>query len=104
MADRFNAALRSGLLSVKGKLGVVAPAGKPIAARFNGNVLAGNVRTVDRISGEDFLRWRALAVKQALERDGKVPDAKLFLTAPKLTAEGIKDKGGPNRVDFSIRQ
>ncbi|MNV70895.1 hypothetical protein D3C71_1638790 [compost metagenome] len=47
---------------------------------------------------------RALAVKQALERDGKVPDAKLFLTAPKLTAEGIKDKGGPNRVDFSIRQ
>ncbi|WP_313819044.1 DUF748 domain-containing protein [Cupriavidus sp.] len=62
MADRFNAALRSGLLSVKGKLGVVAPAGKPIAARFNGNVLAGNVRTVDRISGEDFLRWRALAV------------------------------------------
>lgn len=62
MADRFNAALRSGLLSVKGKLGVVAPTGKPIAARFNGNVLAGNVRTVDRISGEDFLRWRALAV------------------------------------------
>ena len=47
---------------------------------------------------------RALAVKQSLERDGKVPDSKLFLTAPKLTAEGIKDKGTPNRVDFSIRQ
>jgi len=47
---------------------------------------------------------RALAVKQSLERDGKVPDSKLFLTAPKLTAEGIKDKGAPNRVDFSIRQ
>ncbi|WP_454766844.1 DUF748 domain-containing protein [Cupriavidus campinensis] len=62
MADRFNAALRSGLITLKGKLGVTAPAGKPIAARFSGNVFAGNVRTVDRISGEDFLRWRALAV------------------------------------------
>jgi len=47
---------------------------------------------------------RALAVKQALERDGKVPENRLFLTAPKLSAEGIKDKGAPNRVDFSIRQ
>jgi outer membrane protein OmpA-like peptidoglycan-associated protein len=47
---------------------------------------------------------RALAVKQSLEREGKVADSKLFLTAPKLTAEGIKDKGAPNRVDFSIRQ
>jgi hypothetical protein len=46
---------------------------------------------------------RALAVKQALEREGKVPAARLFLTAPKLNAEGIKDKGSPNRVDFSIR-
>ncbi len=62
MARTASTRLRSGLLSVKGKLGVVAPTGKPIAARFNGNVLAGNVRTVDRISGEDFLRWRALAV------------------------------------------
>ncbi|AQV98644.1 2OG-Fe(II) oxygenase [Cupriavidus necator] len=62
MADRFNAALRTGTLTVKGKLNVEAPTGKPIAAQFNGNVLAGNVRTVDRISGDDFLRWRSLAV------------------------------------------
>ncbi|MCA7083567.1 DUF748 domain-containing protein [Cupriavidus sp. DB3] len=47
---------------------------------------------------------RALAVKQALEREGKVPEARLFLTAPKLDTEGIKDKGSPNRVDFTIRQ
>jgi len=47
---------------------------------------------------------RALVVKQALERDGKVPEDRLFLTAPHLSAEGIKDKGAPNRVDFSIRQ
>ncbi len=47
---------------------------------------------------------RALTVKQALEREGKVPEARLFLTAPKLDTEGIKDKGSPNRVDFTIRQ
>jgi hypothetical protein len=62
LADRLNAALRSGTLTVKGKLDVDAPTGKPIAAHFAGNVLAGNVRTVDRVSGEDFLRWRSLAL------------------------------------------
>lgn len=62
LADRFNAALRSGTLTVKGKLNVDAPTGKPIAAQFAGNVLSGSVRTVDRISGDDFLRWRSLAV------------------------------------------
>ncbi|NSX13529.1 DUF748 domain-containing protein [Cupriavidus taiwanensis] len=62
LADRFNAALRSGTLSVKGRLNVDAPTGKPLAAHFNGNVQTGNVRTVDRVSGDDFLRWRALAV------------------------------------------
>ncbi|AMR81697.1 DUF748 domain-containing protein [Cupriavidus nantongensis] len=62
LADRFNAALRSGTLTVKGRLNVDAPAGKPLAAHFNGNVQAGNVRTVDRVSGDDFLRWRSLAV------------------------------------------
>ncbi|ESJ15808.1 2OG-Fe(II) oxygenase, partial [Cupriavidus sp. HPC(L)] len=47
---------------------------------------------------------RALTVKQALEREGKVPEARLFLTAPKLDTDGIRDKGSPNRVDFTIRQ
>ncbi|UIF91266.1 DUF748 domain-containing protein [Cupriavidus sp. UYPR2.512] len=62
LADRFNAALRTGTLTVKGKLNVDAPTGKPIAAQFSGNVQTGNVRTVDRVSGDDFLRWRSLAV------------------------------------------
>ncbi|WP_427308165.1 DUF748 domain-containing protein [Cupriavidus sp. H39] len=62
LADRFNAALRSGTLTVKGRLDVDAPTGKPLAAHFNGNVQAGNVRTVDRVSGDDFLRWRSLVV------------------------------------------
>lgn len=62
LADRFNAALRSGTMTLKGKLAYDAPPGKPMAVRFNGNASAGNVRTVDRITGDDFLRWRALSV------------------------------------------
>lgn len=62
MADRFNAALRSGTMTLKGKLGYQAPPGKPMAVRFSGNAMAGNVRTVDRVTGDDFLRWRALSV------------------------------------------
>ena len=60
MSGQFNAALRSGLLSVKGKALVSAPAGKPPVVQFAGNVLAGNVRSVDRVTGDDFLRWRSL--------------------------------------------
>ncbi|MDF3832362.1 DUF748 domain-containing protein [Cupriavidus basilensis] len=62
LADRFNAALRGGTATVKGRLGVDAPSGKPIAARFAGNAQFGNVRSVDRLTGDDFLRWRSLAV------------------------------------------
>lgn len=62
LAGRLNAAVRSGTASVKGRVGVAAPAGKPIAATFTGLAHLENVRTVDQASGEDFLRWRTLAV------------------------------------------
>ncbi|MCY1222084.1 hypothetical protein D9M72_341620 [compost metagenome] len=60
--------------------------------------------TVTEADLKRLAEQRALVVKQSLEREGKVPESRLFLTSPKLTAEGIKDKGAPNRVDFSIRQ
>ncbi len=62
VGERLNAALRSGTVTVKGSLAVNAPPGKPIAARFAGNAQMANVRTVDRVTGDDFLRWRSLAV------------------------------------------
>ncbi|MBY4948419.1 DUF748 domain-containing protein [Cupriavidus respiraculi] len=62
LADRFNAALRGGTASAKGKLALVAAPGKPLAVSYAGNARLANVRTVDRISGEDFLRWRSVAV------------------------------------------
>ncbi|RFC37683.1 MAG: protein of unknown function (DUF748) [Candidatus Nitrotoga sp. SPKER] len=46
---------------------------------------------------------RALLVKRHLEEQGKVANGRMFLVAPKLTAEGIKDKGKPNRVDFTLK-
>jgi uncharacterized protein involved in outer membrane biogenesis len=46
---------------------------------------------------------RAAAVRNHLENTGKVSRERLFLVEPKLTAEGIKDKGAPTRVDFSLK-
>ncbi|MQR01239.1 DUF748 domain-containing protein [Glaciimonas soli] len=45
---------------------------------------------------------RAEAVLKYLETKGKIPLERIFLIAPKLTADGIKDKGAPNRVDFAL--
>jgi hypothetical protein len=57
--------------------------------------------------GEDALRElgtaRAQAVKAALEENGDVADARLFLLASKSGAEGVKGGGAPNRVDFALR-
>ena len=56
---------------------------------------------------EDDLRAlanaRAQAVKDALVVAGKMPADRVFMVAPKLTAEDIKDKGKSTRVDFSLR-
>ncbi len=58
-------------------------------------------------AGDEALRQlalaRAQAVKDAIEASGGIADARVFLLAPKQGAEGIKDGGKPNRVDFSLR-
>jgi len=46
---------------------------------------------------------RATAVRDYLETKGKVSRDRLFQVEPKLTAEGIQDKGAPTRVDFSLK-
>jgi len=46
---------------------------------------------------------RAQVVKNYLVQTGKVPAERVFLLAPRLSAEGIKDKGKPMRVDFSLK-
>ena len=58
-------------------------------------------------AGDEALRQlalaRAQAVKDAIEGSGGIADARVFLLAPKQGADGIKDGGKPNRVDFSLR-
>lgn len=46
---------------------------------------------------------RAAAARDRLEAEGKIARDRVFLVAPKLTAEGIKDQGRPSRVDFSLK-
>jgi hypothetical protein len=46
---------------------------------------------------------RAQAAKDWIVEEGKVPAERVFLVAPKMNAEGIKDKGKPTRADFSVK-
>jgi hypothetical protein len=46
---------------------------------------------------------RAELVRSYLETRGAIGPERLFLIAPKMTADGIKDKGSPNRVDFVLK-
>jgi uncharacterized protein involved in outer membrane biogenesis len=45
---------------------------------------------------------RAQAVRTGLIDGEHVPESKVFLVAPKLDAQGIKDNGKPTRVDFAL--
>ncbi|MDE2428670.1 MAG: DUF748 domain-containing protein [Burkholderiales bacterium] len=46
---------------------------------------------------------RADVVRDYLEDVSGIQRDRLFLVAPKLNPDGIKDKGSPNRVDFSLK-
>lgn len=57
---------------------------------------------VDEMWFKSIADARALAVKKYLDEQGKVPVERLFLVASRLSADGIKDKGSPQRVDFTL--
>lgn len=46
---------------------------------------------------------RADAVRKYLEETAKISLDRVYLVAPKLTTEGISDKGAATRVDFSLK-
>jgi len=46
---------------------------------------------------------RAATVKEWFAGKGGIASERMFVVAPKLTADGIQDKGAPTRVDFAIR-
>ncbi len=58
------------------------------------------------VSADDLrmlAQQREDVVRDYLENTGKVERDRLYLIAPKLDGSGIKDKGTPNRVDFSLK-
>jgi len=54
--------LHSGRLSLKGDVAFTAPADKPVASKFAGEVRIDDVRTSDQLAREDFVKWRSLAI------------------------------------------
>jgi hypothetical protein len=46
---------------------------------------------------------RAQAVKEWLAGPGGIPAERVYIVAPKVTADGVADKGSATRVDFAIR-
>lgn len=58
---------------------------------------------VDTDDLRDLAQRRADTVRDYLEDVALVSRERMFLIAPKLNADGIKDKGAPNRVDFSLK-
>ena len=58
------------------------------------------------VSEEDLRRLaneRATAVSAWLVKSGGVAAERVFITSPKLNGDDLKDKGKPNRVDFSLK-
>lgn len=46
---------------------------------------------------------RADAVRASIVEGEHAPEERVFVVAPRLSAEGIKDKGKTTRVDFALR-
>jgi hypothetical protein len=56
---------------------------------------------INDASLRELAQQRAQSVQQYL--DGKIDSSRVFIVAPKLNADGIKDKGATTRVDFGLK-
>ena len=62
--DYLNVTLRSGTLSSKGKLSLTPPLNQQaFALQYNGSADVNNFRAQDKLSNNDFLRWRNLGLQ-----------------------------------------
>ncbi|HJV84253.1 MAG TPA: DUF748 domain-containing protein [Noviherbaspirillum sp.] len=62
IADRLNLRLTRAALTSNGKLKLKLAANGDLNGDFKGDVTLGNLATVDKVSGNDFLRWKSLFV------------------------------------------
>lgn len=76
----LNAAITSALLTMEGRL--VLNQGKALTVSYQGNATLGNVRLQDRVSSDDFLRWRSLALNRIQANyDGNTPHVRVGAVA-----------------------
>ena len=76
----LNAAITSALLTMEGRL--VLNQGKALTASYQGNATLGNVRLQDRVTSDDFLRWRSLALNRIQANyDGNTPHVRVGAVA-----------------------
>ncbi|MEO6423454.1 MAG: DUF748 domain-containing protein, partial [Candidatus Nitrotoga sp.] len=61
-ADQINATFTSGNLSTNGKLMVQLPEHRPLRAGYVGSFNLTDIRTLDKISGDNFMRWKSLNI------------------------------------------
>ncbi|WP_426394241.1 DUF748 domain-containing protein [Ralstonia sp. R-29] len=76
----LNASITSALLTMDGRL--VLNQGKALTVNYQGNATLGNVRLQDRVSSDDFLRWRSLALNRIQANyDGNTPHVRVGAVA-----------------------
>ena len=76
----LNAAITSALLTMDGRL--VLNQGKALTVSYQGNATLGNVRLQDRVTSDDFLRWRSLALNRIQANyDGNTPRVRVGAVA-----------------------
>jgi len=76
----LNAAITSALLTMDGHL--VLNQGKALTVNYQGNATLGNVRLQDRVTSDDFLRWRSLALNRIQAHyDGNTPHVRVGAVA-----------------------
>ena len=60
--EYFRVNYTNGDISAKGRVSVIKAPEKDLSIKYDGNVLLANIATVDKVNGEDFLKFKSLYV------------------------------------------
>ena len=63
-SKKLNLTLTDGMVSTRGRLRLATRPNDTLRYAFNGDASVNRLSTIDKQSGEDFLRWRSLRVRQ----------------------------------------
>ena len=80
----------------------MADEGRVVTAKLPDDLVSQLDQIADRIDRSKSWIVRE-AVTEWLVEQGEIPAERVFVVAPKLTGDGIEDKGAATRVDFSIK-